>query len=239
MLRTVLSQITNLEDALATIDNRNQEWWLSLSPLGQFLFHVSTALRAGYDFPLASGLKRYAGALYAIAEEQDIRDQLMAEREQLKKQRQVMLQLQNEIIELVRTNSKKIEDWKNILQTGQTSEGRLLPQLYDYYTEMIEYMGKSSERVVQAMKKVTTTAIDSEESLVFNDLKRHSSGVCFMQDCDYLRRQLNEAKEKRLQMERIRQDVLRDLDFLRHPAPLDNVHVASHSPITNNESHPT
>lgn len=229
-----LSNIPNLEDALTTIDNRNQEWWKALSPFGQFLACTSSALRVGYDFPLGSEMKRYAGALYAIAEEQDIRDQLTAERDQLKKQRQVMLRLEKQIIELVRTNEKKVEEWKKIIENGSSDEGPLTRELFEYYEEMIEYIRKSSERVVQAMKKVTTTAIDSEESLVFNDLQQHSSLVCFTQNRNHLRRQLNEAKEKRLRMERIRQDVLRDLNFLRHPAPLDKVHVASHALIQDN-----
>lgn len=78
-----LSQIPDLEDALTSIDNRNQEWSKTLSPLGQFLVYAATALQTGHEFPLEAGIKRYTGALYAIADEKSIRDQLMTERERL------------------------------------------------------------------------------------------------------------------------------------------------------------
>lgn len=239
MTKASLSQISDLEDALATIDNRNQEWVKSRSPLGQFLAFAAIALRAGYEFPLSTGMKRFAGALYVIAEERDIRDQLTAERDQLTKQRQVMLHLENEILELVRTNGRKVEEWKKNLNTDRSGEGLSMPQLDEYYKEMIQYANQSSDRIVQAMKKVTTTAIDSEESLVFNDLQQHSSFVCFVQDGEHLRKQLRDAKQKRLEIERVRQDVLRDLEFLRQPTPLDNVHVAPRALMLENGSHTT
>jgi hypothetical protein len=94
---------------------------------------------------------------------------------------------------------------------------------------MIEYMNKSSERIVKAMKKVTATAIDSDESLIFNDLEQHSSLVFYMQNRENLRQRIEDAKNERLQMERIQRAVLRDLDFLRNLTPLDNIHLPSNA----------
>ena len=228
-MRASLSQISNLEDALTTVDNRNQEWSKTLSPLGQFLAHATNVLRAGYEFPLGPGMKRYAGSLYAIADEKSILDQLMTERDRLKKQRQVMERLENEMTALVNNNAKKKEEWQQIIDTKE-SEGTMTSQLRGYYTEMIQHADKSSERVVKAMKKVTATAIVSNEWLVFNDLERHSSFLLFVQNREKLRQNLQDAKNERLEMERIQHAVLRDLDFLGNPSPLDNIHLPSEAP---------
>ena len=48
------------------------------------------------------------------------------------------------------------------------------------------------------MKKVSTTAIDSEESMVFNDLEQQSSLVCYIQNRNHLRAQLENTKKQRL-----------------------------------------
>lgn len=228
-MRASLSQIPNLEDALTTIDNRNREWSKTLSPLGQFLAYAATVLRTGYEFPLGAGMKRYAGSLYAIADEKSILEQLMTERDRLKKQRQVMEKLENEMTALVSNNAKKKEEWQRIIDTTDSDEGSLSSELCEYYADMIEYMNKSSERIVKAMKKVTATAIDSDESLIFNDLEQHSSLVFYMQNRENLRQRIEDAKNERLQMERIQRAVLRDLDFLRNLTPLDNIHLPSNA----------
>lgn len=227
MPRGSLSDIANLDEALATIDNRYYEWYKSLSPLGQFLTFFANTLRMGYSVPLGLDTKRYVGALWAIAEECDIREQLATEREQLHNQRQVMLQLENDFSQLVKANGERIEKWKKHLEADTSIERPMTPKLREYYTEMIAHINNSSNRLIQAMKKVTTTAIDSEESLIFNDLQRHSSHLCYIQNRTHLRKQLDDAKEKRLQFERIYRDVMKNMDFLRNSDPLDTVHVAS------------
>ena len=237
MMRASLSQIPNLEDALTTIDNRNQEWAKTLSPLGQFLAHAANVLRRGYEFPLGPGMKRYAGSLYAIADEKSILDQLMTERDRLKKQRQVMERLENEMTALVNNNAKKREEWQRIIDT-KDSEGTLTSELREYYTEMIQHTDKSSERVVKAMKKVTATAIVSNEWLIFNDLEQHASVLLFVQNREKLRQNLKDAKNERLQMERIQHAVLRDLDFLGNPNPLDNIHLPSGALTRDNGARP-
>lgn len=76
-------------------------------------------------------------------------------------------------------------------------------QLRGYYTQMIRQADESSERVVKAMKKVTATAIVSNEWLVFNDLERHAPFLLFVQNREKLWQNLQDAKNERLQMERI------------------------------------
>lgn len=236
-MRASLSQISNLEDALTTVDNRNQEWSKNLSPLGQFLAHATNVLRAGYEFPLGPGMKRYAGSLYAIADEKSILDQLMTERDRLKKQRQVMERLENVMTTLVNDNAKKKEEWQRIMEAKE-SEGTMTSQLHGYYTEMIQHADESSDRVVKAMKKVTATAIVSNEWLVFNDLEQHASLLLFVQNREKLRQNLQDAKNERLQMERIQHAVLRDLDFLGNPNPLDNIHLPSETLTRDNGACP-
>lgn len=236
-MRASLSQISNLEDALTTVDNRNQEWSKTLSPLGQFLAHATDVLRAGYEFPLGPGMKRYAGSLYAIADERSILDQLMTERDRLKKQQQVMERLENQMKTLVNDNAKKKEEYQRLIDTEE-SEGTMASQLREYYTQMIRQADESSERVVKAMKKVTATAIVSNEWLVFNDLERHAPFLLFVQNREKLRQNLQDAKNERLQMERIQRAVLRDLDFLGNPNPLDNIHLPSEALTLDNGAPP-
>ena len=226
-----LSQIPDLEDALTSIDNRNREWSKTLSPLGQFFVYAATALQTGHEFPLEAGIKRYTGALYAIADEKSIRDQLMTERERLVMQQKVMKKLETDMAAQVSSNAEKIQEWQQTIERGDS-------ELREYYTEMIEYTKRSSERIVKAMTKVTATAIDSEESLIFNDIQQHSSLVFYMQNRAKLQQKIKDAKNERLQMERIQQAVLRDLDFLRSTTPLDNVHLASHTLTLDNGTRP-
>lgn len=222
-----LAQITHLEDALAIVDNRIQEWRKILPPFGQFLASASTLLRVGYGVPLDSDMRRYVGAFYAIADERDIRYQVETERDHLNNQREIMLHLEKKIGALIRKIAERTDEWKAYLRDDMFQGRPLTPDLREYYKDMIDYANSSSESLVHALKKVTATIIDSEESLVFNDLQRHSSLVCYMQNRTHLCQQLNHAKEKRLEMERIHRDVIKDMDFLRNRATLDAVHVTS------------
>lgn len=131
----------------------------------------------------------------------------------------------------VSSNAEKIQEWQRTIETGDS-------ELREYHAEMIEYTKRSSERIVKAMTKVTATAIDSEESLIFNDIQQHSSLVFYMQNRAKLQQKIKDAKNERLQMERIQQAVLRDLDFLRSTKPLDNVHLASHTLTLDNGTSP-
>lgn len=224
MTQCKFPEIDNLNEALATMDNRHKEWYESLLPLGKFVVFFFNALRIGYEFPLTPDTRRHAGALYSIAEENDIREQLAIERSHLQNQRQVMLQLEKDFAANVKKNEERIHQWKALLDDDENPPS---PDFQDYYSQMIEYTSHSSKRLLQAMKKVTTTAIESDESLVFNDLQQHSSLVCYMQDRHLLREQLENAKKQRLEIERIRKDVHKNMEFLGDPDPLQRVHLAS------------
>lgn len=220
-----LSQISGLEEALMSVDNRSREWWTALSPLGQFVAAAAVALKMAYEIPLATDIKRYAGALFIIAEERDIHDQLAGEREKLKNQREVMLRLEDDFKRLMEASDKQLDLWKSYLATGVCKDRQLTPEIRAYYEDMIKYLHGSCDRIVLAMKKVTATVIDSQESLLFNDLQQNSTLVCFMQNRTHLRQQLKAAKQKRLEIERVHLAVSQDMDFLRNSAPLDSVHI--------------
>lgn len=108
MTQCKFPEIDNLNEALATMDNRHKEWYESLLPLGKFVVFFSNALRIGYEFPLTPDTRRHAGALYSIAEENDIREQLAIERSHLQNQRQVMLQLEKDFTANVKKNEERI-----------------------------------------------------------------------------------------------------------------------------------
>ena len=102
-------EIENFEEALNTVDNRYNEWFKSRAPLFQFLALLSNMLSIGYGFPLAAETRRHSAALYAIAEERNIRRELGTERERLSHQKQAMTQLEADISRLVRANDGRIE----------------------------------------------------------------------------------------------------------------------------------
>lgn len=218
-------EIDNFEEALFTVDNRYNEWFESRTPLGQFVVLLCNLLRIGYGFPLTPDTKRHSAAFYAIAEECHIRRELATEREQLSNQKQAMQELETEFGRLVRTNEERMRKWQAQLDSESSDECNL--PFREYYEDMIQYTRDSSKRLVQAMKKVSSTAIDSEESMVFNDLERHSSLVCYMQNRNHLRAELESAKKQRLEVERIRKEILSTMDFLGRSDPLEAVHVGS------------
>lgn len=228
-------EIENFEEALNTVDNRYNEWFKSRAPLFQFLALLSNMLSIGYGFPLAAETRRHSAALYAIAEERNIRRELGTERERLSHQKQAMTQLEADISRLVRANDGRIEQWRAKVESESTDQCPRLPALRTYYEDLIEYTQNSSERLIQAMKKVSTTAIDSEESMVFNDLEQQSSLVCYIQNRNHLRAQLENAKKQRLKVERVRKEVLHTMNFLGKSDPLETIHVGPFSAYQSKE----
>ena len=228
-------EIENLEQALNTVDNRYNEWFKSRAPLFQFLALFSNMWSIGYGFPLLTETRRHSAALYSIAEERNIRRELGTERERLSQQKQAMTQLEGEISRLVNANAKKIEQWRAKIKSESMDQCPRLPALQTYYEELIEYMRNSSERLIQALKKVSTTGIDSEESMVFNDLEQQSSLVCYIQNRNHLRAQLENAKNQRLKVERVRKEVLHTMNFLGKSDPLEAIHVGPFSAYQSKE----
>lgn len=228
-------EIDNFEEALNTVDNRYNEWFQSLAPLFQFLALLSNMLSIGYGFPLAEETRRHSAALYSIAEERNIRRELGTERERLSHQKQAMTKLEADINLLVRANNGKIKQWRAEIESESTDQFPCLPALRTYYEELIEYTQNSSERLIQALKKVSTTGIDSEESMVFNDLEQQSSLVCYIQNRNHLRAELENAKKQRLRVERVRKEVLYIMNFLGKSDPLEAIHIGPFSAYQSKE----
>ena len=225
MRRDSALDINVVKEALAALDNRYNEWHKSLTPLWQFFFFLMDGLRIAFEFPLFSDTKRHTAALYAIAEDRYIREQLATEREQLRNQREVMRKLEKDVKELLEKNTNQIREWEKATETEETGKDQSTHYLRGYYLEMIDYMKHSSRRLSEALKKITATAIDSDESLVFNDLQQHSSLVCYMQDRNILRQQLQKAKNQRLEIERVRNEIQSIMASLHKPDQLEAIYL--------------
>lgn len=235
MKRYSALETNDVEEALVAVDNRYNEWCKSLTLPWQFYLFFVDGLRIAFEFPLFSDTKRHAAALYAIAENRHIREQLATEREQLRNQRQVTNQLKNDIDELLEKNTQRIREWKELTETAEIAKDYSTHNLRDYYLEMIDYIESSCQRLTQALKTITTMGINSEESLVFNNLQQHSSLVCYMQDQNILRQRLQNAKNQRLEIERIRKQILFDMAFLQKADPLEATLFPSFSVLTSHK----
>ena len=208
-----LTEIENFDEALATLDNMRNEWNRSLSPMGRFIVSLVNSLKIIYGFPLTNATKHHAGALYAISEVCYVKKQLLVEHKHLQRQKRVLQQLETELRTLIESNGARIKEWELQKKKEESTVGSRVVNLFDYYDGTIAYAEKSSDRILTALTKITTSLIDNDESLVYNVLEQNFNIAFFMQDRNKLLEHLRGVKNQRVRIQRVTEQVLNNLEL--------------------------